>query len=445
MPRSRVVWSGLLLPLLAAPPLDAQDSRPVGEAPAVENPRVEELTVEQRLAALEAREAQRAREALALSFRDGLRLESADRQFELRIGGRMQLDALFGDADDDAVATVGADLDDGTQMRRGRLALQGRLWHHFDFKWEYDFADKDGKSKVMDAWAGIVGAGARPNLRVGHFREPFGHEALTGSSDLLFMERALPFAFVPFRNVGLQAQQAALDEQVTWAAGLFRETNDSAFGQADGAWAVTARVTGLAWCTAKKDHLVHLGLSASRRAPPGDEVQYRSKPEANLAPDWVDTTKLTDVDRVLLSGVEAAVLLDRFSLQGEWVAAEVQRSAGHDDAELGGWYAQAAWTLTGEPRRYDGAAGVLRSPKPARSLFAEGGGFGAWELAVRRSTLDFDDGAVAGGQLEDLTLGLNWYVNPVTRIALNAIRADLDGAPPNGSGNLLELRVHLGF
>jgi len=407
--------------------------------------RAQELTVEQRLAALEEREAKRAKEALELSWKDGLRLESADRQFELRIGGRMQLDALFGDADDEAETSAGSDLEDGTQMRRGRLMLQGKLWQQFDFKWEYDFADKDGKSKVIDVWAGIVGAGARPNLRVGHFREPFGFEALASSSDLLFMERGLPFALVPFRNVGLQAQQATPNQRATWAAGLFRETNDSAFGQADGAWAVTARVTGLAWCTEKLDHLVHFGLAASRRAPPDDAVQYKSKPEANLAPDWVDTTKLTDVDRVLLSGVEAAVLLDRFSLQGEWIGAEVQRSAGHRDADFSGWYAAAAWTLTGEPRRYDPANGVLRSPKPARSLFAEGGGCGAWELAVRHSTLDFDDGAVAGGQLTNLALGLNWYVNPITRVALNAIQADLDGVPPNGSAKLLELRVQLAF
>jgi phosphate-selective porin OprO/OprP len=174
-------------------------------------------------------------------------------------------------------------------------------------------------------------------------------------------------------------------------------------------------------------------------------VQYKSKPEANLAADWVDTAKLTDVERVLLSGVEAAVLLDRLSLQGEWVAAELQRGAGNDDAEFGGWLAQAAWTLTGEPRRYDAATGVLRAPKPARSLFADGGGCGAFELAARMSALDLDDGAVTGGELADVTLGVNWYPNPVTRISINAIRADLDRAAADGSGKIVELRVQLAF
>jgi phosphate-selective porin OprO/OprP len=424
------------IPILAVAAAGAQAAADAQDGPA---------TVEQRLAALEEREARRAKEALELSFRDGVRLESADKQFELRIGGRMQLDAMFGDADDDATGAVGSGLEDGVQLRRARLALQGRLWKVWEFKWEYDFSDKDGKSKVMDVYAGVVGAGARPNLRVGHMREPFGHEALTSSNELLFMERGLPFALVPFRNVGLMAQQAALGDRATWAAGLFREANDSAFGQADGAWAVTARVTGLAWATEKRDHLVHFGLSASRRAPPADEVQYKSKPEANLAADWVDTAKLTDVERVLLSGVEAAVLLDRLSLQGEWVAAELQRGAGNDDAEFGGWLAQAAWTLTGEPRRYDAATGVLRAPKPARSLFADGGGCGAFELAARMSALDLDDGAVTGGELADVTLGVNWYPNPVTRISINAIRADLDRAAADGSGKIVELRVQLAF
>lgn len=424
--------------VLGALSLLAGATRP---ASAQENP----PSIEARLKALEEREAKRTKETLELSWKDGLRLESADKAVELRIGGRMQFDTMFGDADEDAVATVGSGLEDGSQMRRARLSLQGKLYDRFEFKWEYDFADKDGKTRIIDLYAGILGRGALPNLRIGHFREPFGLEALSSANELVFMERGLPFALVPFRNVGLQLARPVLAERMTWAAGLFRETSDQVFGQADGAWAATGRVTALPWCTEKKDHLIHLGLAASRRAPPDDAVQFKAKPEANLAPDWLDTTKLADVDSVTLLGAELAVLLDRLSLQGELVQADVARGNGNDDADFSGWYALAAWTLTGEPRRYDAATGTLRSPKPAASLFAESGGTGAWELAVRLSTLDLEDGAVAGGELTDLTLGLNWYVNPVMRVALNAIRADLDRSPADGGAKLLEMRVQFAF
>ncbi len=399
-------------------------------------------TLEARVQALEQKSADP--NALSAQWKDGLRLESADKAFELKIGGRMQFDAFFGDADDDAVSTLGGPLEDGTQMRRARLALAGKLEHHFEFKWEYDFSDKDGKAKLADLYAGIVDVDGFPNLRAGHFKEPFGLEALASANDLVFMERALPAALVPFRNAGFQLADTLAADKMTWAVGLFRETNDSAFGQSDGAWSGTARVTALPWATEKLDHLVHLGVAVSRRAPPADELQIKSKPEANLALDFLDTTKLNDVDSVTLLGAEFGVLLDRMSLQGEWVRSEVARGAGNDDATFQGWYAMAAWTLTGEPRRYKATDGVFQNPKPAKSLFQDGGG-GAWEVAARLSSLDLDDGAVTGGELRDLTLGLNWYPSSFTKVMLNVIRADLDKAPDDGQADLLEMRLQFAF
>ena len=423
------MWTGrtIVLGLLAG----AQDASP---------------SLEARVKALE--EKAQAKNALSLQWKDGIRLESADQAFELKIGGRMQFDLFFGDADGEAVSTLGGPLEDGVQMRRARLSLAGKVEHHFEFKWEHDFADKDGKAKVQDVYGGVVDVDGFPNLRIGHFREPFGLESLMSANDLVFMERGLPFAFVPFRNAGLQIAETVGEERVTWAAGLFRETNDHAFGQSDGAWAATARLTGVPWRTENLDHLLHLGFSASRRAPPADELQLKSKPEANMALDFVDTTKLADVDSVTLLGAEAAVLLDRFSLQGEWVQAEVARGAGNDDATFSGWYALAAWTLTGEPRRYRVAEGVLQAPRPAKSLFNDGdddGGCGAWEVAARLSSIDLDDGAVAGGELGDVTLGLNWYPNRVTRVMVNWIHADLDRVPDDGSADIVEMRFQFAF
>lgn len=401
-------------------------------------------TLEERVKALEQQQKSGGGTALNVQWKDGLRLESADKAFELKIGGRMQFDSFFGDADDDAVSTLGGPLEDGTQMRRARLSLAGKLQRHFEFKWEHDFSDKDSKAKVLDMYGGIVDVDGVPNLRIGHFKEPFGLESLQSANETVFMERGLPFALVPFRNAGFQLAESFGNDRATWAVGLFRETNDNAFMQSDGAWAGTARFTALPWATEKLDHLVHLGIAASRRAPPADELQYKSKPEANLALDFLDTTKLTDVDSVTLLGAELAVLLDRFSLQGEWVRSEVARGAGNDDATFQGWYALAAWTITGEPRRYKAAEGVISTPKPAKSLFQDGS-CGAWEVAARVSSLDLDDGAVTGGKLSDCALALNWYPSTFTRVMWNLIRADLDRAPDDGKANIFEMRFQFAF
>ena len=47
------------------------------------------------------------------------------------------------------------------------------------------------------------------------------------------------------------------------------------------------------------------------------------------------------------------------------------------------------------------------------------GGVGAIELAARYSSLDFSD--ANGGKLSDITLGVNWHLNPCTRIMLNYV------------------------
>jgi len=398
--------------------------------------------VEQRVTALEKLlEAQKKPEALNVSFKDGLRLESADKAFQLKIGGRLQFDTFFGRADDDLESTTGKTLEDGSQMRRARLALSGLVHEVVDFKLEFDWADKDGKSKLVDVYAGLNGPGAIPSVRAGHFREPMFLEMLSSSNDVSFQERSLPLAFVPQRNLGVQLFDTLLTERITWAAGVFRDSTDQGLGQEDGRYAVTARLTGLPWL-GDDSHLFHVGVSGSHRSPPADTVAYKSKPEANLAPDLVDTGNLVNSDRVVLLAAEAALLYGPLSLQGEWVEARVTSDTA-DDPAFDGWYASATWTLTGEPRRYRKSDATFQSPRASGNVGQ--GGIGAWELAVRLSELDLDDGNVAGGQLRDVTLGLNWYLNPVTRVTWNAIQSRLDKAPDGGVAQIFEMRIQFAF
>ena len=54
------------------------------------------------------------------------------------------------------------------------------------------------------------------------------------------------------------------------------------------------------------------------------------------------------------------------------------------------------------------------------------GGWGAWESAVRWSTVDANDGLITGGEMYILSLGLNWYLTDNFRLHVDYRHVELD-------------------
>ncbi|HEX6202466.1 MAG TPA: porin, partial [Thermoanaerobaculia bacterium] len=374
------------------------------EAPSIEErvERLEAAVAAQETAAPEPAPAAAAPAAEAdrwtFLWKDSFRLTSPDGAFRLQFGGRIQSDWAAISGDDALEAAVG-DLEGGTEFRRARVFFSGLLYDRVEFKTEYDFAGGDPEFK--DVYLGMVGLPLVGGARVGHMKEPWSLEEQTSSKYLTFLERSLPVeAFSPSRNTGFLVHDER--DRLTWAVGAFQDADDFGDAPQTDAWAFTGRLTALPW-TPDATHYLHLGAAASRRDPRDDRARFRSRPESHLAPRFVDTGELV-TDGVTLLGLEAAWVHGPFSLQGEWTQAAVDRSGGAADADFAGYYVFGSWFLTGESRPYDdGAIGRL---KPARPF---GDGTGAWELAARWSSLDLTDSGIPGGELDDLTLGLNWY------------------------------------
>ena len=172
-----------------------------------------------------------------------------------------------------------------------------------------------------------------------------------------------------------------------------------------------------------------------------DAVGFAQRPEAHLAPDFIDTGDIL-ADSVDLLTPEVALVLGPLSLQAEYYRAFVDASApGVGSRDFAGFYLLASYFLTGESRRYDTSRAAFGRVAP-RSNFDMQGGRGAWELALRYSRMDLDDGSVSGGQLDDVTFGLNWYLNPNVRTMFNYVRSDLDGV---GQTNIFETRFQVAF
>ena len=360
---------------------------------------------------------------LAAYWKDGLRLDSADGKFKLKVGGRIMNDWAVYSTDEELRRQFGR-IGDGSEFRRARLFMEGSVYGNIKYKFQYDFASSD---PFKDAYIQIKKVPMAGNFTVGHFKEPFSLEELTSSKYITFMERSLPNVFSSGRNLGVRLNRSFMDKRATAAFGFFRQGNpadtSSTFGNS-GTYNATTRLTMLPWYVEKGRQLVHLGLSYRHAFHDENEpIRFRQRPEAHLGPRLVETPRF-HVEDVDYFAPEVALVYGPASLQFEWMSALADRPTG-EDLHYNGYYIFGSFFLTGEHRPYKTSSGAFNRVKPKKN-FDWKGGYGALELAARYSMIDLNDEDMNGGELSNFTFGVNWYLNPNVRIMLNYVRAMLD-------------------
>ncbi len=383
-----------------------------------------------------------------------------------KITGFFQADAVWFDQSPANQFAVGGgnpamgDVQDGADFRRTRLAAVGEVWDNINYMIEFDFAFP-GRPSFMDVWLEIEEVDGANNLRIGQFRTPFGMDGQTSVKELTFLERALPAAFLPFRQIGALYYGTNEDDSATWAIAGFRYPTDTFGGNVgdNGGFGMATRITKVLGDCEDGNGLFHLGAGYSFVDPASDLVQYQNQPEvfvsetggAALVPAGVPTnvppfvnTGLIPTDNVNLFNVELAAAQGSFYAQSEAFYTVVNQKVGNR-LTFSGAYAHAGYFLTGEKRAYNRKNGVFGRVKPD-SNFGDCGGTGAWEIAGRWSYIDLNDENIQGSRLNDLTAGLNWYLNPYTKFQWNYIHAMLD-SPLNGdsSADIFAMRAQVDF
>ncbi len=351
------------------------------------------------------------------STRRGLRLRIKEPDLSFRVGGRLHLDGGFADADRTSVTSP-----DG-EIRRGRIYFRGRLGPAFRFMIDRELAPN--RRGWRNLW-GEVRPLPRLRLRAGNFVAPFGLEDIAASNHSTFAERAVSASIAPTFQSGLLVRtHGRLGSRKTrnrWTLNLAATT--SPLGEASDDRHRTdhfSLVSRLSFAPiAKRERVVHFGAAVEHRWVEGDS-RYRisSRNESVLLPTLLNTSRLRDVDTVTSVGLESIVVLGAFSFQAEYMQAFLERSSGRGNPSFPGGYAQVAWVVTGESRRYSRSSGLLLGLKP-RSRW------GALELGMRVSGINLNDETVRGGEAVDLTLGANWYLRRNVRLMFNYVYADVD-------------------
>ncbi len=342
------------------------------------------------------------------------------------VGGVLNFDMAFFGQDATNFNTVG-DIQDGVEIRRAGLHVHGEVSKVIEYHFAFDIAGavdeglNNGRTRgevvFSTNYLQVHDLPYLGHVRVGHLTEPFSLERLTSSRYIPFMERGLVCALTPGKNLGAMVYNHTEGERLAWQLGCFRTHFSSRYGVGtgdEGGWSFTGRATCLPWYDEASDGrgLFHLGAAVSYRDPEDDGFRFRRRPEADLAPYFVNTDVIDDASGLTLLGAEMACAYGPFLLQSEFIQTFVARSGG-PDLEYHGVYVYASWFLTGEHRSYYTTWGKFGRAEPFVEFFrvrTENSrivtGKGAWELAARWSYLDLNDGDVLGGRLSDTTLGI---------------------------------------
>ena len=368
----------------------------------------------------------------------GLTVATSDGAYKFNLGGR-----LHADASGHSGSGVASEATDGTEVRRARMYFQGTLWQDYFFQTEADFADNE--VSVKDFFVGYQGL-PWGTFIVGHQKQPFSLAVEMSSNDLPFIERGTDTdLIIPFidRAIGVRGDFHGEHWQV--AAGIYGDSVDADKNDGEG-WGSTGRFV---WAPLRgEDRVLHLGARGAFRDPNDNQVRIRSETTHMSNLFLVDTGTLNEVERLWLTGPEAAVAFGPFSIGGEYNHVFLDRNEA-PDVNFNSWHVEATWSLTGESRAasYAMKSGEFKGLKPGKPFSLEHRDLGAWELAVRYAAIDLDDEDVDGGRQGIFTAALNWYLTSGLRVMFDYSRV-LDENSPLGNGkglNIFQSRVDVHF
>ncbi|WP_445488829.1 OprO/OprP family phosphate-selective porin [Rhodopseudomonas sp. RCAM05734] len=390
---------------------------------------------------------------------------SADQQNCVAITSRLHFDAGGYDYHPNSAATSPQRLDNGINTRRARIGLVGKFFGDWNYSLVYDFGGSSdgfggaaagslpggGVSGVENAYLSYTGFkpfGGKLAIEGGIMDVPYTLDEATSSNDILFMERA---------SAGIIATNiAAGDFRSAFGA---RWYNDSfwigayATGPSSGAihsassvtpngateqFGTVVRAAGLV--LSGKDYSFHLGGDAQFLIEPSHNLVTGAKtltlsdrPELRLDPtSLVSTGAIAGVSGAQVYSAEAAGTYGSLYFQGEYFWYNIDRTAfaALPSLKFDGGYVQASYVLTGESHAYNAATASYSGIKPANPFSATGGGWGAWEIAGRVSTVNLNDqlataNGIAGGRQTVYTAALNWYVNGNIRFMFDYLHGDV--------------------
>lgn len=387
--------------------------------------------------------------------------EIREGQQRFRMRGRFQYDVYANEWEAPGAAV---DLEDGSRsyVRRAFLGVQGRFTDHWRYKVDFvlnpgasgdDAATGDQGVAVDDAFLEYAGDFYSFVLGENNVTAPL--EERTSSLDIPFIERS---SIINAYGYGRAAGAAFLITGANWmgAVGVYGDSlnNSDSSVASDEQTSISGRFTWAPIFESSPDGytLLHLGVSARARYNGDDALyRYRARPLNGRGTRWIESgsgaANATESD--IGYGFEVAGQWNAFGFTAEYISLEGETTTGAT-VESDGYYVDATWSITGEPRAYRGNQGSFGPIVPRHSMLD--GGWGHWDVIARYDFIDLSDLDVgsARGEQESYAVGVNWVPIDHVRFMLNYAESDMDrvlnpAGSPDAEAQVITLRTQFDF
>ncbi len=385
--------------------------------------------------------------AIVTAEEAGLGISSADRAYQVRIHGQLQVDGrrFFGDSSlRDA---------DTFLVRRARPTIEVTLAGLADALITPDFAG--GSLQLFDAFIDV-----HPwrwlRLRAGKFKPPVGLERLQSDNVLVFTERALDQDLSAQRDVGAQLWGDVAGGIVRYEAAIFNGAPDAALNDLDSSYSksLAGRVFVQPFAHPALRGWGRLGVGFA--AETGSEKGSATIANGAVTGTWLPTfksigqntifsylTSTTDATQTVTAlhrhtrlnpqlyyyfgpaGLEAEYLHERQAVDKSGTGAILKNSAGH---------VTIAYVIGGQ-RTYEG-------PRLTHPFSLAQGTLGALELGARYNWLDIDgaafptfaDPAQSVAKAKAFGFAANWYLTQSLRFAASYDQTKFTGGAQGTGG-----------
>jgi phosphate-selective porin OprO/OprP len=337
--------------------------------------------------------------------------------------------------------SLGTPLKNEFKVRDFRVLFSGQLKTKREISWRagimYDGSSDSWLVRETGIMVGVPEAFGY--FFIGRTKEGFSLNKVMNGYAGWALERQMAIDVIPILADGLKWLGYLPKQRIFWNLGIY--TDWLSKGQSFSTYQsqVDLRAGWNPLFSEVENKLLHLGFNYRYGKVANDQIQLRSRPEANPAPYFI-TTGNFEADHSNHIGYEAYYQSGRWLMGSEFYWHKFSSATENNPLFSGGEF-MVSYIFSGESRKYITSTSIFGFVPVKHSVF--NGGLGELEAMLRFTTFDLNGGNIQGGKFWRITPMLNWYLSPELRFEMAYGYGVLDRFGLKGATQFFQSRIQI--